>query len=180
MFPLGPFVRPPIRGAGTIPTPTIPTLTIPTRTIPTATISTSVIIVGLLSAFWRSPAPRSTCGTGRVRVRVSDTGACRNGECRVTVRVGMVSVGMVTCTPPIHPSDWVVMHRKFCLVHSDGCCTWSRTWPRRNKSWWRERGNGEKRQDERYELLQLLCYFCYNIVSNFYCILVHIMSLHTM
>ena len=30
-----------------------------------------------------------------VRVRVSDTGACRNGECRVTVRVGIVSVGMV-------------------------------------------------------------------------------------
>jgi len=62
------------RGAGTI----------PTRTIPTATIPTSVIIVGLLSAYWRSPAPRSTCGTGRVRVRVrvSDTGACRNGECR--------------------------------------------------------------------------------------------------
>jgi len=58
--------------------------TIPTRTIPTATIPTSVIIVGLLSAYWRSPAPRSTCGTGRVRVRVrvSDTGACRNGECR--------------------------------------------------------------------------------------------------
>ena len=68
-------------GAGTIPTPTIPT---------------SVIIVGLLSAYWRSPAPRSTCGTGRVRVRVrvmvmvmvmvrvrvSDTGACRNGACR--------------------------------------------------------------------------------------------------
>ena len=51
-------------------------------TIPTATIPTSVIIVGLLSAYWRSPAPRSTCGTGRVRVRVSDTGACRNGECR--------------------------------------------------------------------------------------------------
>jgi len=44
--------------------------TIPTRTIPTATIPTSVIIVGLLSAYWRSPAPRSTCGTGRVRVRV--------------------------------------------------------------------------------------------------------------
>jgi len=42
--------------------------------------------VGLLSAYWRSPAPRFTCGTGRVRVRVkvrvSDTGACRNGACR--------------------------------------------------------------------------------------------------
>jgi len=47
-------------------------------------------------------------GRVKVRVRVSDTGACRNGECRVTVRVGMVSVrivlvgivrvGMVTCT----------------------------------------------------------------------------------
>ena len=48
----------PRMGAGTI-----PTLTIPTRTIPTATIPTSVIIVGLLSAYWRSPAHRSTCGT---------------------------------------------------------------------------------------------------------------------
>ena len=71
------------RGAGTIPTPIILTPIIPTRTIPTATIPTSVIIiVGLLSAYWRSLAPRSTCGTGRVRIRVSDTGACRNGECR--------------------------------------------------------------------------------------------------
>ena len=46
------------------------------------TIPTSVIIVGLLSAYWRSPAPRSTCaqvGLGLV----------------TQVRVGMVSVGIV-------------------------------------------------------------------------------------
>ena len=70
------------RGAGTIPTPTIPTATIPT----------SVIIVCLLSAYWRSPAPRSTCaqaglGLGLVtQVRVG------------MVLVGIVRVGMVTCT----------------------------------------------------------------------------------
>jgi len=72
--------------------------TIPTLTIPTATIPTSVIIVGLLSAYWRSPAPRSTCDTGlgsgsgsvtQVRVGMVSVGI---------VRVGIVRVGMVTCT----------------------------------------------------------------------------------
>ena len=119
------------RGAGTIRTPTIPTLTIPTRTIPTVTIPTNVIIVGLLSAYWRSPAPRSTCGTGRVRVRVSDTGACRNGECRVTVRVGMVSVGMVlvgivrvgmvTCTHRNQIPRLLPLHQKILCRYVRHC-----------------------------------------------------------
>jgi len=54
-----------------------------------------VIIVGLLSAYWRSPAPRSTCaqvGLGlvtQVRVGMVSVGM---------VLVGIVRVGMVTCT----------------------------------------------------------------------------------
>ena len=44
-------------------------------TIPTATVPTSVIIVGLLCACWRSPAPRSTCGTGKDFARLQEAEA---------------------------------------------------------------------------------------------------------